>query len=145
MYIFDQPDKFVIAVHVPQHEQVWSEQTLRSLVVAFAMTLPKLVTPLVVLHWIQNRVEVSIVNSGAEDAFVALKAQAEQPSGQQHFLEVAISTIAATRQFENQVECEFVTVQYHDVEDLFECSEYVSYSPAALRPVCERFLEFCKQ
>lgn len=145
VYLFPHPDHFLLAVHVPEHDTDWTEQGLRYLVCAFALRIPQLDVPIVALHWVHNRVELTLVNSGDEQLFHKLQLRAEQPDSLEYYTRLAVRTIGATPQFENQIKCARVDLQYASEQDLFVSGEAAQYDDSKLRPVSNRFMDFCKQ
>jgi hypothetical protein len=144
VYLFERSG-FVIAVHVPQQDMTWTEQGLRALVMACISRIPVLHMPVAVLHFLHDKTELTIGNTGDETLFELLKHQAEQPTALDDYISIAIDTIRKTKQFESQLECAMVTIEYEDENDLIECNEVGHYSAVSLRPVCSRFLDFCAQ
>lgn len=144
VYLFPR-NGFMIAVHVPQQDMTWTEQGLRSLVIACITRMPDLDMPVAVLHYLYNRTELTLGNTGDARMFELMREQAEKATALDDYVSIAIDTIRKTKQFESQIECAAVDVEYRDETDLLEANEHAEYSPVALRPACSRFLEFCAQ
>lgn len=147
VYVFRHKDGFLVALHVPQHDNEWTEELLRCVVVSAAMVIPEsdFHAPIVVLHWVHGRAELTLVNLGPPAVYKSLKSKADAPDGLQYFTNLVIATIANTPQFETQVKCGLVTLTYNDIEDVANASETASYAAPSLVQVDARFLDFCRQ
>lgn len=92
IYLFPRSG-FLIAVHIPQKEITWTEQGLRSLVVACISQIPDLRVPVVVLHYLHDRTELTLSNTGDVTLFELLREQAEKPTALDDYMSIAIDTI----------------------------------------------------
>ena len=116
---------------------------MRCLVVSFGMVVPDLQVPMVVVHCVNNKAELTLANTGSPRLYDMLKARAEAPDGVEYYTNLVVSTIANAPQFEDQVECALVKIDYKSVQDLVDGRETATYSARALHPVDARCLDFC--
>lgn len=145
VYLFP-VDGLYLAIHVPQNDDVeWSEQGLRSLTAAFALSIPELDVAMVTLHWLpgRDRVEITLANTGTAEAFSRLQRRARQENAFQSFRRAGIKTVRAALQQDGKVECACAVIEYDSGADLIECNEVLTWSGVQQRAMCPGLLNFC--